>query len=55
MLSGHDGKAVTTQFVLQAGIELGHLHGVHHIIHINPVATHTGFEVLLLQFLLTRL
>ena len=55
VLGRYDGKPVTSQLVLQTGIEIGHLHGVHHIIHIDTVIIHTGFEVLQLQFLLTCL
>ena len=55
VLGGYDGKAVSTQLILQSGIEICHLHGIHHIIHINTMTVHTRFKVLLLQFLLTCL
>ena len=55
VLSRHNGKAITSQFVAQTTVELLHLHGIHHIAHVNTMTLLAGFEVLLLQNLLAGL
>ena len=55
VLGRYDGETVTPQLVAQTTVELLHLHGIHHITHIDTMTLLAGLEVLLLQNLLAGL